>query len=352
MKKYVLFVLLLTLFMTGCSSPEADPPGPVPVRIANVIFPGGPPQGLVMLEKGILSEKFGEEYEVVPVKTRNIDRVSREMKNEEYDFIFAYYGTIAEYASNLSEWDDGGNFVMIANISNGPGNKIVAQQNITDISQLDGKSIGIFNADFAALTIVVSTLRENGLDITETGGTVTIRRDNSGNITSELNAGTLDALMARPSFQEPGFNTIRQPHEMAYKGAPPYQVLMVRKGFLEEHPDAVEKLLAAHIEATEWIINNREETAEIVWNESEEFYKAEGIEMLMPPRPAMDAAYSKMLVNVYPNTQFLQDVWSYMETYNPVKPYPLDEVFDPVPLNNVLKEKGMLSVEEYNKKEY
>jgi NitT/TauT family transport system substrate-binding protein len=358
MKKVLFYgsiMLLLITLAAGCGSQsvkdeeKAEQSQGGKVRIANVVFPGGPPQGIVMINKGMLGEKLGGEYEVESILTRNIDQVSLEMKEEKYDFLFAYYGTIAEYASNMSDYNNGNNFVVIANISNGPGNRLVARSDIKNIKQLDGKTVGVFNRDYAAATLVANTLKENGLDIVERGGTVKLKQGNSVEILKELKAGKIEALMARPSFREPGFNTLVKPGEMAYGGAPPYQVLMVRKAYLKEHPEVVEKVLAAHIEATEWIKENRNETAEIVWTESEKYYKEKKIEKLMPPKPAMAEAYNKMLVDVYPNLQFLEDIWAYMEKYNARKPYAMEEVVDFTLLNKALEARGLPMVEEYNR---
>lgn len=358
MKRVLFFasvMLLIITLVTGCGSPSVKKEEAAKqstggkVRIANVVFPGGPPQGIVMLKKGMLSEKLGEAYEIESILTRNIDQVSQEMQEEKYDFLFAYYGTIAEYASNMSQYKNGNNFVVIANISNGPGNRLVARSDIKNIKQLDGKTVGVFNNDYAAVTLVANTLKENGLDIVERGGTVKVKVGNSVEILKELKAGKIEALMARPSFREPGFNTLIKPNEMAYGGTPPYQVLMVRKAYLKEHPDVVEKVLAAHIDATEWIKENRKETAELVWVESEKYYREKKIEQLMPPKPAMAEAYDKMTVNVYPNVQFLKDIWAYMEDYNPKKPYAMEEIVDFTPLDKVLKARGLPVVEEYNK---
>lgn len=351
-------LVLLFALLAGCGSPrtqkqEAEQkPAGGKVRIANVVFPGGPPQGIVMLNKGILKEKLGSNYEIESILTRNIDQVSGEMNNDKYDVLFAYYGTIAEYASNMSPFNNGNNFVVIANISNGPGNSLVAQPGIRDIKQLAGKTVGVFNNDYAAAALVANTLKEDGLDIVERGGTVKLRIGNSAEILKDFKAGKLEALMARPSFREPGFTTLKKPNEMAYKGAPPYQVLMVRKAFLQEHPDVVEKVLEAHIDASEWIKANRQETAEIVWQESEKFYKANKLEKLMPAKPAMAAAYGKMAVNFYPNLQFIKDVWAYMEKYNSKKPYPMEDIVDFKPLDKVLKAKNMPTVDDYNNNNY
>lgn len=353
-----LILVLLFALAAGCGSPQgqkqeaAQKPAGGKVRIANVVFPGGPPQGMVMINKGILQEELGSNYEIESILTRNIDQVSAEMKNEQYDFIFAYYGTIAEYASNMSPFNNGNNFVIIANISNGPGNSLAAQPGIKDIRQLAGKTVGVFNNDYAGATLVANTLKENGLDTVERGGTVRLRIGNSVEILNDFKAGRIEALMARPSFREPGFTTLKKSGQMAYKGTPPYQVLMVRKAFLREHPEVVEKVLDAHIDVTEWIKANRQETAEIVWQESEKFYKANKMEKLMPAKEAMAGTYGKMAVNVYPNLQFIKDVWEYMEKYNSQKPFPMEEVVDFKLLDKALKAKNMPSINEYNRNFY
>ncbi|MHB9095694.1 MAG: ABC transporter substrate-binding protein [Eubacteriales bacterium] len=322
------------------------------VRIANVIIAGSPPQGLVMINKGILKEKLGADYEIAPVTTRGIDRVSEEMKNEKYDFLFAYYGTIAEYASNMSEYKNGNNFVVIANIANGPGDKLIAQPAIKEIKQLAGKAVGVFNHDYASVITLANTLKENGLDVVERGGTVKVRLGDSIKMMKDFKVGKLDAIMARASVKDAQFSILKKPGEMAYGGNPPLQVLMVRKAFLKEHPDIVEKVLDAHIEATEWIKKNRQETADIVWMESEKFYKERKMETLMPPKQAMAEIYNKMPVTVYPNLKFTKDIWEYMERYNTKKPYPTSDVVDFTLLNKVLKAKGSPSVEEHNRTEY
>lgn len=356
MKK--LLVLLVTLLLiAGCSSAKDvktssnnTNTGPKEViKIANVINFGGPPQGLVMINKGTLQDKLGENYKIETIATKNIDAVSKEMKEEKYDFIYCYWGTIAEYASNMSDFFNGDNFVAIANVSNGPEDRFLTQKKITDVKGLAGGTVGVFNHDYAGVITVANTLKKNGMDIVERGGKVKIRLGNNIKMLEDFRKGKMEGFLARVFFQEPGYNNLIPQKDFAYNGVAPKQVLLVRKGFLQQHPDVVKKLIEAHIETTEWMKENRKEASDIVFNESEKWYKANHRETSMPPKDASFNLYNNMPLTVYPNLTFVNDIWDYMEKYNPKKAFPQKSVVDFSILNEVLKEKGMPSVEEYNK---
>jgi ABC-type nitrate/sulfonate/bicarbonate transport system substrate-binding protein len=129
-------------------------------------------------------------------------------------------------------------------------------------------------------------------------------------------------------FNEPGYTTLKKSSEMAYGGQPPIQVLMVRKTFLKEHPEVVEKLLEAHVDATDWIKNNRQKTADIIAQESANYLNGIKRPDAITPKAVNDELYKNLPVDVYPNLQFANDIWGNMEKYNAKKPFPMKDVVD------------------------
>jgi NitT/TauT family transport system substrate-binding protein len=153
-------------------------------------------------------------------------------------------------------------------------------------------------------------------------------------------------------FNEPGYTTLKKSSEMVTTEWPPVQVLIVRKTFLKEHPEVVEKLLETHIDAIEWIKNNRQKAADIISKESETYLTGIKRTDAITPKAVNDEFYKNLPVDVYPNLQYVNDIWGYMEKYNSKKPFPMKDVVDFQPLEKVLKAKDMPSIEEYNAKTY
>lgn len=112
--------------------------------------------------------------------------------------------------------------------------------------------------------------------------------------------------------------------------------LVVSPKFLGEHPDVVKKWLVAHVELTDWISGHLPEAKKILNNQiQKETGKA------LPPA-VLDEAFGRLQVTYDPlRSSLLTSARSAFEAGFLGKQLPdLSRLYDLVPLNQVLKEKG------------
>ncbi|MDP2922981.1 MAG: ABC transporter substrate-binding protein [Candidatus Omnitrophota bacterium] len=113
--------------------------------------------------------------------------------------------------------------------------------------------------------------------------------------------------------------------------------IIVNKKFLKEHRDLVKKFIAAHIEMTQWINDNLEESKKIINSELKRI-----IGKSLPPQ-VIDQAFSRLKVTYDPiKTSLLTSAkWAFEQGFLG-KTFPdLSGIYDLSILNEILSEKGL-----------
>lgn len=117
--------------------------------------------------------------------------------------------------------------------------------------------------------------------------------------------------------------------------------VIVNTKFLEEHPDLVEKFLNAHVEVTQWINENPEESKTII---NSQIKAITGKEL---PKEALDDGFSRCEITYDPLKESLfssaESAFSlgFLGTEKP----DLSNLYDLTLLNKVLKEKNLQEIE-------
>ncbi|MGN1139262.1 MAG: ABC transporter substrate-binding protein, partial [Ruminococcus sp.] len=117
-------------------------------------------------------------------------------------------------------------------------------------------------------------LEQNGLKPTTEGGNVTISAVANADVANTMERGDIDAaLVPEPwgaTLLSQGAELVLDYDEVFLEGKYDVAVVVVRKEFLENNPDLVEKFLDAHNLATERINNDTEASLEIINKELDE----------------------------------------------------------------------------------
>ncbi len=242
-------------------------------------------------------------------------------------------------------------YVIIANISNGVEDKLITLPEIRDIKQLYGKTVGIPRNDYTSLTVLNGLLTKNGLTVDAGNSGIKIRMGKTNEILGDFRAGKIDAIMGKFYFWNPKSTILNGLDKTADELAPTKQVLLVRKDFLKKHPDVVNQVLQAQIEVTGWANQHKLEALELIWMNSEKYYLENALPTAKPPKSVMDQNYRKTAVSVYPNLQFMNEVWKNTKTYNP-DIYSLKNFVNFSPLNKVLRKNKKVSIQQYNRTHY
>ncbi|MSQ09272.1 MAG: ABC transporter substrate-binding protein [Dehalococcoidia bacterium] len=111
-------------------------------------------------------------------------------------------------------------------------------------------------------------LAANGLKSREDGGNVTVLPTSNANTLTLFQKGDIDAAWVPEPWgtrliQEAGGKLFLDERDLWPNGDFVTTNLIVSAGFLDKHPDVVERLLKAHIETTQWINANPDAAAQI-----------------------------------------------------------------------------------------
>jgi NitT/TauT family transport system substrate-binding protein len=155
-----------------------------------------------------------------------------------------------------------GDLHIIAGATNG-GSVLVARSDsdIKSAADLNGKTVAVPQFGNTQHLSLLSLLTANGLSPRTSGGTVNIVQSSNADIPNLMERGNIDAaLIPEPwgSILEinHGAKLVLDYNEVDVNGIPSTAVVIVRKDFLDNHRDVVEKFMQAHKEATLFINDN------------------------------------------------------------------------------------------------
>jgi len=213
-------------------------------------------QALVMKGGGRLEKKLGG----IPVKW-----IAFNAGPSEIEALFAgkidigYIGPVPAISGYVQS---GGDLRIIAGATNG-GSVLVARKgvNINSAADLDGKNVAVPQFGNTQHLSLLSLLTANGLAPTSNGGKVNVIQCSNASIAGLMEQEQIDAaLVPEPwgSILEIRHNAtvVLDYDKIDANGVPSTAVVIVRKDFLDNHKDIVEKFIETHKEATAYINGN------------------------------------------------------------------------------------------------
>jgi ABC-type nitrate/sulfonate/bicarbonate transport system substrate-binding protein len=184
-----------------------------------------------------------------------------------YDFAWVTFHVYSEYASgnesmNQELWKN--NDYVVVGASFDQGNSLIAPPEITDVKQLDGKSVGIMNPGYDAEALFNSYLQTKGMATESAGGTVKIEMGSPGFAMNDLMSMKSAAVIAWSSYQSTltspqfGYKELVNWEDMGWGTKVPGRVLIVRRDILAQHPDIVQRVVQANYDATQACLKSQE----------------------------------------------------------------------------------------------
>jgi len=163
-----------------------------------------------------------------------------------------------------------GDLFIIAGASDG-GSVLVARSDsdIRSAGDLDGKTVAIPQFGNTQHLSLLALLTANGLKPSAHGGTVNVVQSSNADVANLMDRRNIDAaLVPEPwgSILElnRGGRVVLDYDEVDPNGIPSTAIVIVRKDFLDAHPDAVARFMEAHKEATAYINDNMEIAMDII----------------------------------------------------------------------------------------
>jgi len=265
MKKVLMITILLSIFLVSLTACNHTDKELTQVNIA--CFPNiTHAQALLMKEQGTLEEAFEKDGVTVNWMIFNAGP-------SEIEALFAGevdIGFIGPVPALSGYIQSNGDLQIIAGASNGGSVLVVKDDSdIHSIGDLDGKTVAIPQFGNTQHLSLLALLTENELKPTTHGGTVSIVQSSNADITNLMERGDVDAaLVPEPWGSILELNrdgrVILEYDEVDPNGIPSTAIVIVRKDFLDAFPEAVEKFIKAHKQATVYINDNTESAMGIV----------------------------------------------------------------------------------------
>ncbi len=190
-------------------------------------------------------------------------------------------------------------------------------------------------------------LLANGLAARESGGNVNVIPTANPDILTLFQKGDIDGAWvpepwATRLIREAGGKVYLDERDLWPNGDFVTTQLIVRTAFLEDHPDVVKRLLAAHVDVTQWINDNSDE-AKLLVNQSIGEVTGKSL-----PQEVIDAAWPNLRITYDPIASSLRKSASdaFELGFLGDKEPDLSGIYDLEILNEVLQEKGLPSVRE------
>ncbi len=184
------------------------------------------------------------------------------------DIDIGYIGPVPAVSANVKSKGD----VVILSGSSTGGAILVKrpEAGIETVDDLDGKTVAIPQIGNTQHLSLLKLLSENGLKPVSEGGTVTVSAVANADVANMMERGDVDAaLVPEPwgaTLLKDGAELLLDYDEFYMEGKYNVAVVVVRKEFMEENPEVVEKFLAAH-EAASKAINEEKDNALSIINE-------------------------------------------------------------------------------------
>lgn len=296
-------------------------------------------QALIGIAGGAFENAFGDEY--------NLTFTSFNAGPSEIEAFFAgeldigYIGPIPAVNGCARSRGD---IKIIAGVSNA-GAVLITRKDcvLSDVSELAGKTVAVPQFGNTQHLTLLAVLSANGLKTADKGGTVTVIESANADTKTLMDKGEIDAACVPEPWgtrlvEEIDANILLDYDKLLLDGNYSTAVVIADSKFLEDHPDLVEKFLRVHIDLTEEINNNKEESKIAI---NDKIYDLTSAKL---EKNTLDTAFNKIIFSYAPAVPSIQNFINiyvdevYKEKIN------ADELFDFSILNKILAEKNLQEV--------
>ncbi|TYQ15186.1 UNVERIFIED_CONTAM: NitT/TauT family transport system substrate-binding protein [Acetivibrio alkalicellulosi] len=327
-----LMFFIISINLVGCSQRNEN--NIQSVRIAH--FPNiTHSQALVGREKGLFESAFGEKVNV-EWKAFNAGPAQIEafFANE---LDIGYIGPVPAINGFVRSRGD----IRIISGATNAGAILISRKDIiiNDLQSLKGKKIAVPQFGNTQDILLRSLLNENGLQDTAKGGDVNIIQAPNPDILTLFKNGSIDAAFVPEPWgsiiiKETEANIIFDFNEVWNDGQYSTALVIVRTKFLKDHTEIVEKFINTHVEITNYINNNPDESKEII---NEQLLKLTGRSL---EKEILDDSFRRLIVTNNPEEESLFKFVDELVKLGFYRTTPdTEELLDITILNKVLKNK-------------
>ncbi|MDP4145586.1 MAG: aliphatic sulfonate ABC transporter substrate-binding protein [Bacillota bacterium] len=211
---------------------------------------------------------------------------------------------------------------------------------IKSVKDLDGKKVAVPQFGNTQDLSLRYLLQQNKLKDKTKGGTVEIVQADNSDIKTLLDKKSIDAALVPEPWgsklvNESGAKVVLDYNQIWKEGKYPTAVIAVRRDFLRNHSDLVEKFLRTHVELTEYANKNVDKASETVNKQIEDLTKKP------LSKDVLDSSFKRLTITYDPQVQATKDMVDLSVSAGFLKQKPnLNSLFDLSILNKILKEKG------------
>lgn len=213
--------------------------------------------------------------------------------------------------------------------------------NINKINELAGHTIAVPQFGNTQHLCLLTLLSDNGLSTIEEGGNVKVVESSNPDTKMLMDKGDIDAALvpepwATQLTNEIGVDILLGSSDIWGGSEYSTAVIIVRTEFYEKNKELVERFLQAHIDITEYINENPEETM-VKINDTIE--KLTGSKL---SEDVLESSFSNMIVTFNPGISSINKFMTIYREAGFVKNIPdINEVYDFEILNGILKDKNI-----------
>ncbi len=256
MKKKWLAAALMTLLavgVAGCGNKQNSEKAELHVGYFNNVTHA---QALLMKADGSLEDSLGEDVDV--------SWTAFNAGPAEVEALFAgdidigYIGPVPAVSANVKSKGD----VQVLSGATQAGAALVAREDsgIQSVKDLSGKTVAIPQIGNTQHLCLLNLLTENSLKPVTDGGDVTVSAVANADVANMMDRGDVDAaLVPEPwasTLLKQGAELVLDYDQVFMDGKYDVAVVVVRKEYMEEHPDIVEAFLKEHGAATTRIVED------------------------------------------------------------------------------------------------
>lgn len=334
----VLFIIAMIGIFSGCTDKKNNLK--IPVKVG--FFPNiTHAQALIGKDQGQYQKALGEKYivqwnqfsagssQIAAILTGAVD--------------IGYIGPGPAINAYISSRGD----IQIVSGAAGGGAVLVSREGLTikSVSELSGKKVAVPQYGNTQDLFLRKLLQENGLKDKTKGGTVEIVQAENPDIKFLLSKGDIDAALVPEPWgsrlvKEVGANIALDFNQIWTDENYATAVIVVRKEFLQEHPEVVEKFIRTHVELTNYINENKEESKKIINKQVEELTKKS------LPEDVLDNSFERLILTNDPQKKSINEMVKLLVNTGILKQQPdTESLFNLELLNRILKEKGQQQIQ-------
>lgn len=336
-----LVIALLLLMVQGCGSrsgerANVDKDGNMTVRVG--YFPNlTHAQALMGFSDGTFQRAMGDKVKITE-RTFNAGPAEIEaLLAGEIDL--GYIGPVP--AINGFVRSRGG-LRIIAGAADG-GAVLIAGKgtNIKTVKDLSGKIVAIPQLGNTQDISLRNLLASVNLKDAAKGGTVTVIPAENPDILTLVSKGEVDAALVPEPWgsrivKQASASIVLDAHEVWRDGKYATSVLIVSTRFLKEHPDLVEKWLAAHIEITERINRDKDNSKNVINGMIKKLTKKS------LPDDVMTSSFNRIIITNNPEKESIEEFVQISVKNGYIKGEPdVSDLVDLTLINKVLNKKGL-----------